>query len=333
VIKKILNRNIATLLFLVITAIALQGCGENYADEAKRHHKAVTAQLVELKHQLDSGTVRNAVIVKSYAEKLSRQDPSMEPIAKAMALDATSSGAPYQSLVTRLAVVNLEPQDEKSYLPIKQELDSIYAGSDSAVFNDSQLDLANTLADLSQGKLPRLNIPKNARNEQTVPGSYLVGNPQYGQYRTNSQGSSFWEWYGKYAMFSHVLGAFTRGPIYYNSWYSRPHYSYYHDYGRSTYGTSRARQSWSTGSNKLREKGVKVAKPKKNYGSLAGQRKVSTYNRGGTYKNSSRQYGAKNSYSGGRKNYASGSRSSSYSGYGSSSRGTSFGSRSFRSGK
>lgn len=333
-IMQVLRHKVASLMLLAVTVVMLSGCGIDYAKEVKRHHAAAVKQVELLKEHLDSGLIRNATIVKSYANKLSSLDSSMTPIADAMARDATSRGTPFQSFVSRLKKINMAPTDQATYLPIKEELDSLYAGADTAVFNDSMLDLINTLADLSQGKIARVNIPKSASSTKEVAGSYLVGNPQYGQYRPDSSGNSFWEWYGKYSMFSNVVGGFNRGPIYYDSWYSRPRYSYYHDYGRSTYGSNSSRRSWETGSSKLRSKGVTVAKPKKSYGSLAGQRKVSTYSRGSTYKSSAKQYGAKSkSSSGSGKNYSSGSRSSSYSGYKSSSRGTSYGSRSTRSGK
>lgn len=43
----------------------------------------------------------------------------------------------------------------------------------------------------------------------TIPapaGYQYVGNPKYGQWRTDSSGGSFWEFYGKYAMLQSALG-------------------------------------------------------------------------------------------------------------------------------
>jgi len=45
------------------------------------------------------------------------------------------------------------------------------------------------------------------------PGYAYVGDPKYGQWKQDSSGGSFWEFYGKYRMFTDVLGFFT-GPIY-----------------------------------------------------------------------------------------------------------------------
>jgi len=60
-------------------------------------------------------------------------------------------------------------------------------------------------------------------NQVGPPGYNFVGDSNYGQWRTDSNGSSFWEFYGKYRMFTDVLGFFT-GPIY------RHDYNDYHSY-------------------------------------------------------------------------------------------------------
>jgi len=52
------------------------------------------------------------------------------------------------------------------------------------------------------------------RNDHVAPPGYaFVGDANYGQWRQDSNGGSFWEFYGKYRMFTDVLGFFT-GPIY-----------------------------------------------------------------------------------------------------------------------
>lgn len=53
--------------------------------------------------------------------------------------------------------------------------------------------------------------------------SNYVGNSQYGTWRTNPDGTSFWEFYGQYAFLSNMIGLIA-GPVY------RHHYHDYHDY-------------------------------------------------------------------------------------------------------
>ena len=45
------------------------------------------------------------------------------------------------------------------------------------------------------------------------PGYQHVGDPEYGRWQNDARGGSFWEFYGKYAFFSSLLGGFHR-PIY-----------------------------------------------------------------------------------------------------------------------
>ncbi|MDY6935205.1 MAG: hypothetical protein SVZ03_13405 [Spirochaetota bacterium] len=72
-------------------------------------------------------------------------------------------------------------------------------------------------------------------DSQHPPGYQYVGNPRYGQWRNDSRGGSFWEFYGKYAMLSTVLGMFRR-PIYRGDW---DNYRRYSSSGRPYYGQNR----------------------------------------------------------------------------------------------
>lgn len=65
--------------------------------------------------------------------------------------------------------------------------------------------LASKTAD---GKIDDMKYP---------PGYQYVGDPRYGRWRTDSQGNSFWEWYGKFALMSHLFGMFSR-PVYRTDW-------------------------------------------------------------------------------------------------------------------
>lgn len=69
-------------------------------------------------------------------------------------------------------------------------------------------------------------------NEQYPPGYQYVGNPQYGQWRTDSNGNSFWEFYGKFA-FMNAMFNLLAGPVYRNDWDS---YRGYRGSGRPYFG-------------------------------------------------------------------------------------------------
>ncbi len=64
------------------------------------------------------------------------------------------------------------------------------------------------------------------------PGYQYIGDSRYGRWRQDSSGNSFWEWYGKYALMSHLFGMFNR-PVYYNDWNT---YSSYRSRGRPYFG-------------------------------------------------------------------------------------------------
>ncbi len=64
------------------------------------------------------------------------------------------------------------------------------------------------------------------------PGYQYIGDSRYGRWRQDGSGNSFWEWYGKYALISHMFGMFNR-PVYYNDWNT---YSSYRSRGRPYFG-------------------------------------------------------------------------------------------------
>lgn len=91
-------------------------------------------------------------------------------------------------------------------------------------------------------KSPEAGVQK----EVAPPGySNYVGNSRYGQWRTNNDGSSFWEFYGKYAMLSSLFNLGTN-PI------RRSYYDDYRNYrgsGRTYYGpTTNGNRYYGTGS-------------------------------------------------------------------------------------
>ena len=72
-------------------------------------------------------------------------------------------------------------------------------------------------------------------DSQHPPGYQYVGNERYGQWRNDSRGGSFWEFYGKYAMLSTVFGLFRR-PMYRSGWND---YRRHASSGRPYYGSNR----------------------------------------------------------------------------------------------
>ncbi len=270
---------------LLAALLLLAGCSNEYTEDLQQNKATVTYRLAALEQQLDARQLSNSRLIATYAEKLSASKPEFSSVTDLLAKDATSKGPLYQGLKTRLAALPDKVDNRNQYVPAFQELQSLHAATDPVIFNDSLLDVVNTLADLSDGELQRVNIPRdedtsNVKGGGQVAGSYLVGNPAYGQWKTDSSGSSFWAFYGQYRLFSDIfLGRNTyRGPIRYDDWYGgRARYSYYNDYARSTYGTREDRSATKTRNQAMARKGITPAKPKKTYGSVQGNKRVSTY--------------------------------------------------------
>lgn len=93
-----------------------------------------------------------------------------------------------------------------------------------------------------RGNLGMVLATKDGDGQAQPPGYNYVGNPQYGRWVTGSNGTSFWEFYGKYALLSSMFGMMSR-PIYRDDYRA---YRDNRDRGRSYYG--RRGEFGSTGS-------------------------------------------------------------------------------------
>lgn len=300
------------LLAVLLLAGLLSGCGNRFEEQIRDTHRQVQSNVDHLKTQLDNKQLTNALLIRKYAQKIAEQKPDYADVANLMAKEGTSKSEAFTSLTKRLANVDLVPTSTESANYNLQELQLINSAADVYEFNNGLADVVNTLASLSDGQLPVIDVPasQQATAQKT---NAMVGNPAYGNWKQDSSGRSFWEWYGMYALFSNVLG----GRNYYDSWSSRPNYSYYGNYGRNRWGSSR---DVSRNYNLSQRYPSKYNKPS----AATKSRYASSPSRSSSYGGSSRP----SSKSGSSK---SGFRSSSY---GSSSRSSSYSSsRSFRSGK
>lgn len=288
---------------LLLLTTLLAGCSNRFEEQLQASHKEVSASLSHLKSQLDGGKLTNGLLINKYANALTRQKPDYADVASLLKNEATSQGSAYNALAQRLANVSLQPKNEESAALGLNELQLINTAADPYEFNNSLADVVNTLASLSDGQLAVINVPASQRASAQQTNA-LVGNPAYGSWRQNSNGTSFWAWYGMYSMFNNVFGMNRYS---YGAWSSRPHYSYYGNYGRNR---------WGSNSDVNRNYNLSQRNP-----SRYNKPSAATKSRYATTSNRSSRYG-------------SGSSSSRSSSYGSSSRSSSYSSsRSSRSGK
>ena len=122
-------------------------------------------------------------------------------------------------------------------------------------------------------KLPNQKLSNTA----IPPGYQYVGNSQYGRWRQDSRGNSFWEFYGKYAMFRSLLfgsssrGLFGGGNIYRDDYHS---YRRYSDSGRPFYGRKSQYGTYGTTTAKTKpsffeRKKQRMSQRKSNFSSRA----------------------------------------------------------------
>jgi hypothetical protein len=184
-----------------------------------------------------------------------------------LATDATANGPIINGLKQRLARANKAlPQavkgGEKAVVGLQQEFNAIQVAADPVLFGMMLTDPINVLADMSNGKLARVEaMSKEAALKANQSGEYgagsqLVGNPNYGGWKQDNQGRSFWEWYGMYSLFSNMF----RSPIYYGGWAGNRGYSYYSDYGRNYYTSPSQRKGQQTQATKAKKKFQKSGK-------------------------------------------------------------------------
>ncbi|MCK4866390.1 MAG: hypothetical protein KAT06_13325 [Gammaproteobacteria bacterium] len=295
-----------TLIALLLLSSFLSGCSNRFEEQLRGNHKVVSSSVSYLKEQLDAGQLTNGLLINKYANTLGQIKPDYADIASLLKQESTSQGKAYNALTKRLASVNLVPDSREEAAGVLKELQLINAAADLHEFNNGLADVVNTLASLSDGQLAVINVPASQR-ESAQQTNALVGNPAYGSWRQNSSGTSFWAWYGMYSMFSNVTGMNRYS---YGGWASRPHYSYYGNYGRNRWGSS---SDVNRNYNLSRRNPTRYNKPsaatRTRYATSS--KRSSSFGRGSSSKSSSRN-----------------------SSYGSSSRSSSFSSsRGFRSGK
>ena len=225
------------LLLLFCISLLVTACSDERQERLNSNIQSAEYLIENLGSNLQANALRNAMILGEYAKLLGNDKPELKPLLTQLSRDASRDGPMYQSLIQRLKTVKEQPQVLGDIEAQLYETENLIAASDPNLFNDALSDPINVIADMSDGKLARVNaiskqssLQANAA-EDNGAGSQLVGNPGYGQWQTNSSGSSFWQWYGMYAMFS----ALSPRPVYYDRWSSRRDYSYYNDYGRNRY--------------------------------------------------------------------------------------------------
>lgn len=234
---------IRALSTMILLASMLSGCTSGKS-EVEAALAKTQSRLQELATALDSGTVRNATLIRQYATILKSSRPELVPLLVELEKEATTMSPVYQSLQQRYSAVKDNIEQFDNWTDKVQELLAIQSAATLAIYNDALSDTVNVIADLSRGELARVNAisqeaEQKANNAKDYgAGSQYIGNPHYGHW-SHGSGGSFWAWYGQYHFFSSMFGGRR---YYYNDWGRNRGYSYYNDVGRGNF-TSRSQRA------------------------------------------------------------------------------------------
>ena len=230
----------------LLTIVLLAGCSsdqERWGKLLAEHQALTTSKLNTLQTMIEAQRIPNTQMLDIYAQTVASLEPDKTKLVNLLAADSRADGPMFSNLKQRLEDASKEVAiaPQKGQLATDEllsEFAAIASASDPQNFNMMLTDPLNVLADLSRGALPRVAalsqqasaaVDKDAEN---YFGQQLVGNPQYGEWQTDSSGSSFWAWYGGYRLLDDLT---DNRRISYSSWGRHRGYSYYNDYGRSAY--------------------------------------------------------------------------------------------------
>jgi hypothetical protein len=227
------------LLLIIMTTLSLVGCGDPVKEQIEQQLPITEQRVSQLGDALNNGQVRNASLIKKYADTVMASKSNLAPLINEFRKDASTDGPMYKALLDRINTAKNQPQMFESSQALYNELLNIYQAADPVLYSDALSDPLNVLADMSDGQLPRINSLSKSQSQQANnaqdfgTGEQLIGNPNYGNWQTGSNGMSFWAWYGMYSLMGDMFGRRT----YYNDWGRQRNYSYYNDYGRTRYSS------------------------------------------------------------------------------------------------
>ena len=314
-------------VIILILATAVSACGSDPTKEIKAEVSAnltaAQSALATLDSQLSNRTLRNAALLPSYAKVARDKKPEFAQIIDTLASEGTKQGPTYSSIVQRLSDARKSAQAPIETVDVGSALNVELLNIRTAIANyDAMLvDAINMLSDFTDGTLPKVREIEfeDSEAEGGDIGSEYVGNSNYGEWRSSSNGASFWHWYGQYAFFSMMFG---NRPVYYDSWSNNRRPSYYHDRNRGAYSSPKARSNQADALTKTRKsytaKGKSFKSPYARNTSVKGQpstKKSSQLQKPKPFKSSyAKSKSSSKSYKSGYNSRSSGGRRSSFGG-------------------
>ena len=145
-----------TMTFIFALFLILSGCSDPVKEQITQQIPVTEQRIAQLANALESGDIRNATLIKEYAEHISDKKPELNQLTNEFLKDTTTKGPMYKSLVDRLNTAKNQPQMFGSEQARFEELINIYQAADPVLYSDALSDPLNVLADMSGGELPRV---------------------------------------------------------------------------------------------------------------------------------------------------------------------------------
>lgn len=191
-------------------------------------------QISALNDKLTKGQIPNAYRLEKYLDYLQQNHPEHQVIANEFRQELSANNPRIKRFQERLDDVRYTDMPDTKTV---QELDAILAGTTADIYNESYIDLLNTVSDLTGNAQPRVNLsdPRSSDSVyQAGNGAHLVGNENYGHWLSFANDKT-WIWKGALA------GTALYGTYKFSQWSRDRGWSYYNDHGRGLFGSSTAR--------------------------------------------------------------------------------------------
>jgi len=247
-----LIKKIVSFSFLAIMVTALTACGESSqqprVDVVDTQLSSARSSLNALKGSLNPAKVQlpNALLLLKYRDIVVKSSPEFAEVVNLVAKEATPSAVAIQNKEKELKEATVRyaagDKNQKTAMMQKSLEKALRIKAFASDYNNVLIDSINVVAGLSKGKLAKIEQPTRDASTVDKPMSEYVGNPNYGHWREESNGTSTWQWIAMYAMFSNM----NHQPYYRSSYYN--HYGGYSYFDR--YSSSYERPAWKSNYNR-----------------------------------------------------------------------------------
>lgn len=258
---------------------------DSKAERQRQLVEAINTNLDKGRKALDADVLPYDRLLTNYATDARDMVPEHGATIAKLATMGTSANPKFKEIEAERDLIVKGMAENKINPDIGLErLALLKAASHPGVIEEGLVDEINTISALTKGRLSPVG---QSQDKLGQPGANLVGNPAYGQWQRQPDGSLLWVWLAQWA----VLSTLFQGPSYANWYYNRP-WSYDYDRYRSNLGSgtwrdrelNNMRTSWSN----IQARGQETGRKPSTYANRQNNtmRKSTAYAQsGGLYKN------------------------------------------------